>query len=132
MFWSWQEADPEFGAWQAKDMAVHLEELLGNSPLEVAVGRAYVEVRLSLIAIGLSSHLFCRFLMQVRQQDMARRRFLGSILKPIIAGFLNAENNESRVADRKLPLVLAIGDSRYVSVLQFVCSSSHPQCPRQR
>mmetsp|Transcript_19468 Transcript_19468/g.29583 ORF Transcript_19468/g.29583 Transcript_19468/m.29583 type:complete len:1022 (+) Transcript_19468:51-3116(+) len=43
--WHFQDADPHFGAWQAKDMQIHLEDALANQPLQIIQGKRFVEVR---------------------------------------------------------------------------------------
>ena len=45
LMWHYMDADVNFGAWQAKDMQLQLEELLVSYPLEVARLRKCVEVR---------------------------------------------------------------------------------------
>ncbi|KAJ1456055.1 glycosyltransferase family 20-domain-containing protein [Pelagophyceae sp. CCMP2097] len=43
--WHYRDADPHFGAWQAKDMQIHMEDVLANLPLEIIQGNRLVEVR---------------------------------------------------------------------------------------
>lgn len=43
--WHYRDADPHFGAWQAKDMQIHMEDVLVNLPLEIIQGNRLVEVR---------------------------------------------------------------------------------------
>ncbi|CAI9098680.1 OLC1v1035366C3 [Oldenlandia corymbosa var. corymbosa] len=43
--WHHQEADPDFGAWQAKDLLDHLESVLANEPVVVKRGQHIVEVK---------------------------------------------------------------------------------------
>jgi len=43
--WHFKDADPHFGAWQAKDMQVSMEDVLSNLPLEIIQGNHIVEVR---------------------------------------------------------------------------------------
>jgi trehalose 6-phosphate synthase/phosphatase len=43
--WHWRAADPEFGALQARELRLHLSDLLANAPIEVLVGDRVVEVR---------------------------------------------------------------------------------------
>jgi hypothetical protein len=31
----YRDADPHFGLWQAKDMQIHMEDVLSNLPLEI-------------------------------------------------------------------------------------------------
>lgn len=43
--WHHQEADPDFGAWQAKELLDHLESVLANDPVVVKTGQQIVEVK---------------------------------------------------------------------------------------
>lgn len=45
MAWYYKDADPHFGAWQAKDMQISMEDVLSNLPLEIIQGNNMVEVR---------------------------------------------------------------------------------------
>lgn len=48
--WHFKDADPHFGAWQAKDMQISLEDVLSNLPLEIIQGNHVVEVRHLLVS----------------------------------------------------------------------------------
>lgn len=43
--WHWRAADPEYGAFQAKDLQLHLTELLSNQPVEILLGDRVIEIR---------------------------------------------------------------------------------------
>ena len=43
--WHHQHADPDFGAWQSKELLDHLESVLGNEPVSVMRGKNIVEVK---------------------------------------------------------------------------------------
>lgn len=43
--WHHQDADPDFGACQANELLVHLENVLANEPALVKRGRNIVEVK---------------------------------------------------------------------------------------
>ncbi|KAL3532914.1 hypothetical protein ACH5RR_006435 [Cinchona calisaya] len=43
--WHHQEADPDFGTWQAKELLDHLESVLANEPVVVKRGQYIVEVK---------------------------------------------------------------------------------------
>lgn len=43
--WHHQEADPDFGTWQAKELLDHLENVLANEPVVVKRGQHIVEVK---------------------------------------------------------------------------------------
>ena len=38
MVWHYRNADPDFGAWQAKELLDHLESVLQGTPVEVVSG----------------------------------------------------------------------------------------------
>lgn len=43
--WHYQDADPDFGSWQAKELLDHLESVLANEPVSVKSGQQIVEVK---------------------------------------------------------------------------------------
>jgi len=43
--WQYRDADQHFGSWQAKELTLHLKELLFGWELEVITGKGYVEVK---------------------------------------------------------------------------------------
>lgn len=45
MVWHHRDADPDFGAWQAKELQDHLESVLANQPVSVKSGAHIVEVK---------------------------------------------------------------------------------------
>jgi trehalose 6-phosphate synthase/phosphatase len=45
LVWHYQEADPDFGSWQAKELLDHLESVLANDPVVVKKGQQIVEVK---------------------------------------------------------------------------------------
>lgn len=45
LVWHHQEADPDFGSWQAKELFDHLENVLANEPVVVKRGQHIVEVK---------------------------------------------------------------------------------------
>ncbi|XP_052199099.1 probable alpha,alpha-trehalose-phosphate synthase [UDP-forming] 11 [Diospyros lotus] len=45
LVWHHQEADPDFGSWQAKELLDHLESVLANEPVVVKRGQHIVEVK---------------------------------------------------------------------------------------
>lgn len=52
LVWQYRDSDPEFGAWQAKELSQHLNELLFGYPVEVISGKGYIEVKLQGINKG--------------------------------------------------------------------------------
>lgn len=45
LVWHFQDADPDFGSWQAKELQDHLESVLANEPVVVKSGQQIVEVK---------------------------------------------------------------------------------------
>lgn len=43
--WSYEDADPDFGSCQAKELHDHLESVLANEPVTVKAGLNHVEVK---------------------------------------------------------------------------------------
>ncbi|KAJ4754323.1 trehalose phosphate synthase [Rhynchospora pubera] len=52
LVWHHQEADPDFGSWQAKELLDHLENVLANEPVVVKRGQHIVEVNPQGISKG--------------------------------------------------------------------------------
>jgi len=51
--WHYRNADPDFGAWQAKELLDHLESVLQGTPVEVVSGgTAYVETKPAGVSKG--------------------------------------------------------------------------------
>ncbi|MCO5604017.1 hypothetical protein L7F22_058174 [Adiantum nelumboides] len=51
--WHHQDADPDFGSWQAKELLDHLESVLANEPVAVKSGQQIVEVKPQGISKGM-------------------------------------------------------------------------------
>lgn len=45
LVWSYEDADPDFGSCQAKELLDHLESVLANEPVTVKRGQSSVEVK---------------------------------------------------------------------------------------
>lgn len=45
LVWHHQEADPDFGSWQAKELVNHLESVLANDPVVVKSGHQIAEIK---------------------------------------------------------------------------------------
>lgn len=43
--WNYEDADPDFGSCQAKELHDHLESVLANEPVSVKAGMNHVEVK---------------------------------------------------------------------------------------
>nr|XP_027190909.1 probable alpha,alpha-trehalose-phosphate synthase [UDP-forming] 9 isoform X2 [Cicer arietinum] len=53
LVWHYNDADSDFGSWQAKELLDHLENVLANEPVVVKKGMYIVEVKLQGITKGL-------------------------------------------------------------------------------
>ena len=56
--WHWRRSDPDYGQWQANELAVHLHQALANLPVEVLAGHKVIEVR----AQGVNKGALARYL----------------------------------------------------------------------
>jgi len=67
--WHYRNADEDFGLWQAKELAVHLQDMAQKLPIDVIHGKKVIEVRPSNINKGatvrkaLSLHSECDFIL---------------------------------------------------------------------
>jgi len=50
--WHYRNADEDFGSWQAKELAVHLQDMAQKLPIDVVHGKKVIEVRPSNINKG--------------------------------------------------------------------------------
>ena len=59
--WCYEDADPDFGSCQAKELHEHLESVLSNEPVSVKAGPSLVEVKpqVSLLAAAHNSNGYC-------------------------------------------------------------------------
>lgn len=57
LVWHHQDADPDFGACQAKELLDHLENVLANDPVVVKRGQQIVEVLQQVYIFSLSFRL---------------------------------------------------------------------------
>jgi trehalose 6-phosphate synthase/phosphatase len=53
LVWCYEDADPDFGSCQAKELLDHLESVLANEPVTVKSGQNYVEVKPQGVSKGL-------------------------------------------------------------------------------
>lgn len=60
LVWHHQEADPDFGSCQAKELLDHLENVLANEPVVVKRGQHIVEVN-PQVRTGVSVYTFTTF-----------------------------------------------------------------------
>ncbi len=52
LVWHYRNTDPEFGAWKAHQLAVELEALMANEPVEIRHGRKIIEASAATISKG--------------------------------------------------------------------------------
>eukprot|EP00798_Chlamydomonas_sp_ICE-L_P015885 gene15885-22013_t len=45
LVWSYRDADPDFGSWQAKELLDHLEDVMSNKPIQIVRGNSCVEIK---------------------------------------------------------------------------------------
>ncbi|EZG55250.1 trehalose-6-phosphate synthase [Gregarina niphandrodes] len=60
LVFQYRNCDPDFGAWQAKELATYLEEFLFGMPVVVMSGKGYVEARVA----GVSKGVACQWVME--------------------------------------------------------------------
>lgn len=60
--WHYREADPEFGNWQAHELAIHLDHTLSNLPVAVVQGNKVVEIRHQ----GISKGTIVKYILETR------------------------------------------------------------------
>ncbi|GER52088.1 trehalose phosphate synthase [Striga asiatica] len=70
--WHHQEADPDFGSWQAKELLDHLESVLANEPVVVKNGQQIVEVKPQ----GVSKGVVVRNLMEAMRNKGKQADFV--------------------------------------------------------
>ena len=59
VIWHYGDADPDFGAWQAKELMDHLESVLVNDPVDVFPGNGHVEIKPQGVSKGPSRRRTC-------------------------------------------------------------------------
>ncbi len=57
--WHYRMADPEFGAFQAKELRLHLADVLSHFPVHVLPGDKVIEIKLQSVNKGQIVHRFC-------------------------------------------------------------------------
>ncbi|KAI0499038.1 hypothetical protein KFK09_019938 [Dendrobium nobile] len=67
LVWSYEDADPDFGSCQAKELLNHLESVLANEPVSVKVGHHKVEVKPQGVNKGLVAE---RMLSTLRAREL--------------------------------------------------------------
>jgi trehalose 6-phosphate synthase/phosphatase len=86
--WHYRDADPDFGAWQAKELMEHLESVLVNDPVDVFPGNGHVEIKPQGVSKGTVVEMFLG-------------KDAGKHLREVPGG-----------ASEKIDFVLAVGDDR--------------------
>ncbi|XP_020584503.1 alpha,alpha-trehalose-phosphate synthase [UDP-forming] 6-like [Phalaenopsis equestris] len=67
MVWCYEDADPDFGSCQAKELLDHLESVLTNEPVSVKAGQNNVEVKPQGVSKGLVAE---RLLSTMREREL--------------------------------------------------------------
>ncbi|KAL5721891.1 hypothetical protein ACHQM5_005477 [Ranunculus cassubicifolius] len=67
LVWSYEDADPDFGSCQAKELLDHLESVLANDPVSVKRGQNIVEVKPQGVNKGLVAE---RLLQTMKEKEM--------------------------------------------------------------
>ena len=63
LVWCYEDADPDFGSCQAKELLDHLESVLANEPVTVKSGQSLVEVKPQVRIIYPCSAVYSAFLL---------------------------------------------------------------------
>lgn len=66
MVWQYREADPELGAWQARELSAALEETLSSHHVVVSSGKGYVEVKIRGVNKGVCATMILNELQHTR------------------------------------------------------------------
>ena len=103
LVWHHQEADPDFGSWQAKELLDHLENVLANEPVAVKRGQHIVEVNPQVIKMMMSHILYFSFLFTTRDLEISHETHLSHRIE---SQTMLADNS----AHFTLPCLLAIGN----------------------
>ncbi|KAK8928283.1 Alpha,alpha-trehalose-phosphate synthase [UDP-forming] 6 [Platanthera zijinensis] len=64
LVWCYEDADPDFGSCQAKELLNHLESVLSNEPVSVKSGSSSVEVKPQGVSKGLVAHRLISIMME--------------------------------------------------------------------
>ena len=72
MVWQYREADPELGAWQARELSAALEETLSTHHVVVSSGKGYVEVKVR----GVNKGVLAKTILDEMQSLIGRPDFV--------------------------------------------------------
>lgn len=75
LVWCYEDADPDFGSCQAKELLDHLESVLANEPVTVKSGQNIVEVKPQVMSNCFPIHDFFNFFLKFE----LRREKLSSV-----------------------------------------------------
>ncbi|KAF3968791.1 hypothetical protein CMV_007363 [Castanea mollissima] len=112
LVWSYEDADPDFGSCQAKELLDHLESVLANEPVTVKSGQNTVEVKPQ----GVSKGLVAKRLLSIMQEKGPSPDFVLCI---------GDDRSDEDMFENKLILVLL---RRAVPQNTCVCSPSSESC----
>jgi trehalose 6-phosphate synthase/phosphatase len=66
LVWHYQDTDPDYGSWQAKELLDHLDSVLANQPVEAARGAGIVEVQPQGASKGASTEIVLSWAKKVK------------------------------------------------------------------
>ena len=66
LVWHYQDTDPDYGSWQAKELLDHLDSVLANQPVEAARGAGIVEVQPQGASKGASTEIVLSWTKKVK------------------------------------------------------------------
>ncbi|KAJ6312867.1 hypothetical protein OIU77_014402 [Salix suchowensis] len=99
LVWCYEDADPDFGSCQAKELLDHLESVLANEPVTVKSGQSIVEVKPQID----------RTVLHYRCSGVEELRFRQGVSKGLVAKHLLSIMQENETSP---DFVLCIGDDR--------------------
>lgn len=72
LVWCYEDADPDFGSCQAKELLDHLESVLANEPVTVKSGQNIVEVKPQVMSNCFPIHeFFFFFKFELRREKLS-------------------------------------------------------------
>lgn len=71
LVWCYEDADPDFGSCQAKELLDHLESVLANEPVTVKSGQNIVEVKPQVMSNCFPIHDFFFLKFELRREKLS-------------------------------------------------------------
>lgn len=134
LVWHHQDADPDFGSCQAKELLDHLENVLANEPAVVKRGQHIVEVKPQVLSNALPIYPFIHITWSLTLNGL-NFMLMHCHLQGVSKGLVAEKVLLRMVEDSKAPdFVMCIGDDRsdedmFESILSTVSSPSLPAPP---